>query len=107
MQFLSAAELAARLNEPSRKPPLLLDVREPWEFELCRIEGSLLMPLASVPQRQQELDPEAEIVVICHHGVRSAHVCLFLEHQGFERLFNLSGGVAAWAEQVDPAMPRY
>lgn len=107
MRQISATGLAARLADPQRDKPLLLDVREPAEFDICRIEGSLLMPMGSVPARQSELDPDAEIVVICHHGMRSAQVCMFLERQGFAHVTNLSGGVAAWAAQVDPAMPRY
>lgn len=107
MNSLSASGLAARLNQADQDAPLLLDVREPWEFEICRIDGSHSMPMSTVPQRQEELDPEAEIVVICHHGMRSAQVCMFLERQGFSRVFNLTGGVAAWAEDVDAAMPRY
>ncbi len=76
---------------------LLLDVREPWEFGICHIEGSVPMPMGSVPARFAELDRDAEIVVVCHHGGRSAQVCMFLEHQGFGNVINLAGGVAGWA----------
>lgn len=107
MQNLAPADLARRLTQPETPAPLLLDVREPWEFAHCHIAGSQPMPMASVPARVEELDPEAEIVVICHHGMRSAQVCMFLERQGFSRVFNLAGGVAAWAAEVDPAMPQY
>lgn len=107
MRQMSVTELAERLAAPEGEKPVLLDVREPQEFAICRIEGSQLMPMSSVPARQTELDPDAEIVVICHHGARSAQVCMFLERQGFPRVVNLTGGVAAWAAQVDPAMPRY
>ncbi|MBD5802558.1 putative adenylyltransferase/sulfurtransferase MoeZ [Azoarcus sp. Aa7] len=107
MRQITATELAERLAAPQGDQPFLLDVREPVEFGICRIEGSLLMPMASVPARQNELDPDDEIVVICHHGGRSAQVCMFLERQGFSRVINLAGGVAAWAAQVDPAMPQY
>jgi rhodanese-related sulfurtransferase len=108
MKSLNPAHLAARLtNADTDTLPVLLDVREPWEFALCRIEGSRNVPMATIPAREQELDPESEIVVICHHGVRSAQVCMFLERQGFENVFNLAGGVAAWADEVDPAMARY
>jgi rhodanese-related sulfurtransferase len=65
------------------------------------------MPMGSVPARYGELDPDAEVVVICHHGARSFQVAMFLEQQGFSRVFNLYGGVEAWSQQVDPAMPRY
>lgn len=107
MQQITAAALARRLSASEAAPPLLLDVREPWEFGICRIDGALPMPMASVPARLDELDPDAEIVVVCHHGMRSAQVCLFLERQGFSRVLNLAGGVAAWAAEVDPAMPQY
>lgn len=107
MNTVSPTELVARLNDADRPAPVLLDVREPWEFAICHIAGALTMPMATVPARQQELDPDQEIVVVCHHGMRSAQVCMFLERQGFGRVFNLTGGVAAWASDVDPAMPQY
>ncbi len=106
MRQMTVAELAERLAAGGDKP-VLLDVREPWEFELCHIEGSQPMPMGSVPARAGELDAQAETVVICHHGGRSAQVGMFLERQGFQNVINLAGGVAAWAAQVDPAMPRY
>ena len=95
------------LADPARKPPLLLDVRQPWEYQTCRIEGSTLAPMNTIPARAQELDPETETVVICHHGARSYQVALFLERNGFSKLYNLQGGVNAWADQVEPGMPRY
>ena len=107
MKQISAPALAARLEDPARGKPLLLDVREPWEFQLCRIEGSQLLPMGEIPARAGELDSDAEVVVICHHGARSMQVALFLEKQGFTDVTNLSGGVDAWAKNVDPAMPVY
>ncbi len=101
------ADLAAWLADPEREPPLLLDVREPWEYQTCRIESSLLMPMASVPARQEELDPERPVVCICHHGARSMQVAAFLERAGFEQVINLTGGIHGWALQVDPTMPTY
>jgi rhodanese-related sulfurtransferase len=95
------------LADSERKPPLLLDVREPWEYETCHIEGSTLVPMNAIAARAQELDPESETVVICHHGGRSYQVAMFLERNGFSKLFNLQGGVNAWADQVEPEMPRY
>lgn len=105
MRQMTPPELAARLAEDD--PPLLLDVREPWELELCRIEGAQPMPMGAVPARVAELDPAREVVVICHHGGRSMQVAMFLERQGFEQVINLAGGVDAWALQVDPSMARY
>ncbi|MFU2486027.1 rhodanese-like domain-containing protein [Thauera sp. WH-1] len=107
MRQISPTQLAQRLQDPQQPAPLLLDVREPWEFQICHIDGSLPMPMASVPARVAELDRDGEIVVVCHHGGRSAQVCMFLEHQGFTRVINLAGGVAGWAAQVDPRMPQY
>lgn len=107
MQQISAPELAAWLGDSTREQPLLLDVREPWEFQTCHIAGSQPIPMNTIPARQQELDPDATIVCICHHGARSAQVAGFLERQGFGKVINLSGGIAAWALQVDPAMPSY
>lgn len=107
MQQITSEQLAQWLADSDRPRPTLLDVREPWEFELCRIDGSRPMPMATVPNRLDELDPEADIVVICHHGARSFQVAMFLEQRGFPHLHNLSGGVAAWAHSVDPAMPTY
>lgn len=107
MQPLTAPELSLWLADASRKPPVLLDVREPWEFQTCHIEGSLSMPMNSVPARMQELDDDAVIVCICHHGMRSMSVAAFLERNGFTNVINLTGGVDAWAQQVDNSMPKY
>ncbi|NTV10169.1 MAG: sulfurtransferase [Zoogloea sp.] len=107
MRQISPTELADWLNDTARPRPVLLDVREQWERELCRIEGSESMPMASVPVRLAELDPDAPTVVICHHGGRSMQVAMFLEHQGFTGVINLAGGVHGWAAQVDPAMAQY
>nr|WP_207146547.1 rhodanese-like domain-containing protein [Ectothiorhodospira mobilis] len=88
-------------------PPLLLDVREPWEYEIVHIPGSQLCPLARLPERAGDLDPRAGIVLICHHGIRSRQAGLWLEHQGFSHLINLEGGIDAWAREVDPSLPVY
>ncbi len=88
--------------------PVLLDVREPWEFETARLEGSLLMPMGDVPSRAHtELDPDAHIVVLCHHGQRSLSVAMWLRGQGFERAQSLAGGIDAWSRTVDAKVPRY
>lgn len=107
MKQISPAELSSWLADPARPAPLLLDVREPWEFQTCHLGDSLLMPMREVPARLGELDPAAQTVVICHHGGRSMQVAMFLEKRGFANLHNLSGGVDAWARSVDPAMPVY
>lgn len=107
MRQMTPTELADRLAAAGDDKPVLLDVREPWEFEICRIEGARSMPMRSVPARIEELDVDAETVVICHHGMRSEQVAMFLERQGFSNVINLSGGVAAWADSVEPGMARY
>ncbi|MBR7799952.1 rhodanese-like domain-containing protein [Undibacterium fentianense] len=107
MQHISALELAARLEDSSKKAPFLLDVREPWEFDTCHISQACLMPMHSVPMRLDELDRDAEIVCICHHGGRSMQVANFLERNGFDQIINLTGGMHAWALQVDTSMPTY
>jgi rhodanese-related sulfurtransferase len=85
----------------------LLDVRESWEHEICRIEGSHLIPLAQLPARIGELEPARPTVVICHHGVRSLRAAAFLESRGFGDVVNLSGGIDAWATTVDQTMAVY
>ena len=88
-------------------PPLLLDVREPSEYAICHIAGSRHIPMNLVPQAHAELDPEQEIVVICHHGMRSARVATYLQQIGFNKVLNLAGGIHAWAREVDANMPTY
>ena len=107
MQQMTASQLKTWLDDDERSKPVLLDVREPWEFQTCKIASSQSMPMRSVPGRYMELDREADIVVVCHHGARSFQVGLFLEQQGFANIINLYGGVAAWARDVDPSMPTY
>ncbi|MFZ4528134.1 MAG: rhodanese-like domain-containing protein [Undibacterium curvum] len=107
MLHITATELAQWLADKSKETPVLLDVREPWEYETCHISGAQLMPMQTVPVRANELDPDAVIVCICHHGGRSMQVANFLERQGYSQVINLTGGVHAWAAQVDPAMPTY
>lgn len=107
MQHITAPELAARLAAEGENGPLLLDVRENWEFATCHIPGSVQIPMALVPIRISELDDDREIVCICHHGARSMQVAAFLERNGFADVTNLTGGIHAWAVQVDGAMPKY
>jgi rhodanese-related sulfurtransferase len=101
---MTAPQLAARLEQAR---PLLLDVREPWEFEICHIAGSLNIPMAQIPQSLERLQQAEEIVVICHHGIRSQHVIHFLQANLDGDLLNLDGGVDAWAREVDRDMPVY
>jgi rhodanese-related sulfurtransferase len=102
---ISATDAAALLKEHKAR---LIDVREPWEFETARIEGSELMPMGDVPARaHQELDPDERLVVLCHHGMRSMNVTVWLRNQGFEQVQSLHGGIDAWSAEVDAAVPRY
>ena len=88
--------------------PLLLDVREPWEFQTASLPDSLLMPMGEVASRaHQELDPDAPIVVLCHHGQRSLSVTMWLRNQGFDQAQSLAGGIDAWSRTIDPTVPRY
>ncbi len=103
---MSATELHDYLQSASNSP-LLLDVREPWEFERCNLENSLLVPMRQIPSAMNELDPDSEIVVICHHGIRSRAVAAYLSNNDFSQVINLSGGIDAWAKQVDSSMPTY
>ena len=102
---ISPAEAASLLRENRTR---LIDVREPWEFDAARIEGSVLMPMGDVPARaHQELDPDEHLVILCHHGVRSINVTAWLRNQGFEQAQSLRGGIDAWSAEVDPSVPRY
>jgi rhodanese-related sulfurtransferase len=107
MKQITPAQLAAWLADASREKPVLLDVREPWEWELARLEGAQHIPMRDIPARLAELDDEREVVAICHHGGRSQQVAMFLEKNGFAKIHNLQGGVDAWSRTVDPAVPLY
>jgi rhodanese-related sulfurtransferase len=102
---ISPAQLQERLA--SGEPVLLIDVREPAEYELARVEGARLLPLSRFDEWAQSLDPEVEAVVMCHHGIRSAHVCAYLARQGFKNVSNLEGGIDRWSCEVDRGVPRY
>ena len=106
MREFSAHQLHDYLQRAA-PAPLLLDVREPWEYRVCHIEGSQLVPMGRIPAQLDALDPTRETVVICHHGIRSRQVAAFLEYRGFSDVINLAGGVDAWARDVDPRMSTY
>ena len=109
MKQIAATDVKRWIGESGAA--LLLDVREPWEFELAaiRVAGAttLNLPMNQVPQRLAELDPSQSILCICHHGMRSAQVVAFLERSGYDSVYNLAGGIDAWSTKVDPAVPRY
>ena len=88
--------------------PLLLDVRESWEYDTASLPNSLLIPMGDIPSRAHtELDPDAPIIVMCHHGARSLNVAIWLRDQGFTHAQSLSGGIDAWSRTIDPEIPRY
>jgi rhodanese-related sulfurtransferase len=103
---ISAEDVQGKLDAGERFT--LLDVREPWEFQRAKISGAKLMPMGDVPARaHQELDPDDHIVVVCHHGVRSMNVTVWLRQQGFERAQSMHGGIDAWSRRVDQKVPIY
>lgn len=102
---LFPSEVKQRLD--SGEKLLLLDVREPEEVAIVRIDGAVHIPMGDIPARVQELDPATDIVVYCHHGMRSANVVAFLRNRDFPSVANLDGGIDAWAASVDPSLPRY
>ena len=104
---ITPAELKSWLEDAGRESPVVIDVREAWEHALARVEGTRHMPMQTIPSRLGELDAERPHVLMCHHGMRSYQVAQFLENQGFGHLYNLSGGIDAWAEDIDPALARY
>lgn len=111
MQRLNAQYLKAYLAQAAVRhaddTPLLLDVREPLEYEYCNIAESKLVPMGEIPGIAHTLDPERDVVLICHHGVRSYRIACYLESIGFAHVINLEGGIDAWAREVDPSIKRY
>lgn len=107
MKHITASELAILIADINHQAPLLLDVREPWEYKKCHIPMAKLMPINSVPNNITKLNKQESIICICHHGVRSMRIATFLEEQGFINVMNLIGGIHAWAIEVDKKMPRY
>lgn len=102
---MTVIELKALIDRG--EAPTILDVREPYEHQICRIEGAVLMPMRELPARVHELDPNADLVVQCRSGVRSANATAWLRQHGFARARNLKGGILAWIDQVDPSLPKY
>ncbi len=102
---ITAKELKTKIDR--REKFVLIDVREPNEFEINKIPGAKLIPLGSLPERVSELDSADEIVLHCHFGGRSAKACELLQKIGFKKVKNLAGGIDAWSQDVDPSCPRY
>jgi len=116
MNAIQPAHLAqwlahARTLDPEGPLPIVLDVREPWEFQTASVKPDgfelMQMPMRSVPARYLELDRDRPIACLCHHGARSAQVVQFLTQQGFTEVVNVHGGIQAWSQEKDPSVPQY
>lgn len=106
MRDLDVQQIKERL-ETAATPPLLLDVRQPWEYETCKLDDCVLIPMGLIPSKIHTLDRERETVVICHHGIRSRQVAFYLEQSGFTNVINMKGGLDAWAKHIDSSMATY
>ena len=106
IQQMTVTELQQRLQEPTRDF-VIIDVREPWEAEVCALPGTILIPMGQITGRTDEIDRDQDVIVLCHHGIRSQQVAYYLQNAGCENLFNLRGGINAWAREIDPSMATY
>lgn len=102
---ITPTEVKARLDR--NETFLLIDVREPWEFEMCRIDGAKLVPLGSVASSLQMIEAAEDVVVYCHHGRRSLDAVAWLRQQGVEGARSMAGGIERWSREIDPKVPRY
>jgi len=102
---ITPIELKERLDRGERV--FIVDVREPEELAIASLAGATHIPMGDIPGRLTELNPDCETILVCHHGIRSAQVAMYLARMGFERVSNLVGGIDAWSEEIDPTTPRY
>lgn len=102
---ISAREVKERLDRGDKL--MLVDVREPHEYEVCHIEGAVLIPMGSVPANLQKLDVDEEVICFCHHGMRSMDVANWLRGQGITSAKSMAGGIDRWSVEIDPSVPRY
>ena len=111
IEQVAPAQFNAWLQRQAGMQPVVLDVREPVELEVAQLQPAgfdlIHIPMYDIPARMAELDPERPVACLCHHGMRSQQVAMFLQRQGFAQVANLAGGIDAWAAQVDPSVPRY
>ena len=117
IQAIRPAQLAdwlthCRQEQPEGSaPPVVLDVREPWEFQAASVKADgfelIHMPMRAIPARYGELPRDRAIACLCHHGGRSAQVAYFLRNPGYDRVVNIHGGIQAWSQEVDPSVPPY
>ena len=98
---------AKRLLDQSPCGVLIIDVREPYEVEIARVHGAEFIPMGQIPARAHSLPSDEHLLILCHHGGRSLRVTQYLRAQGYSAVSNIAGGIEAWAEQIDPGMPRY
>lgn len=104
---ITVSQLRDMLQDNALEKPHMLDVREPWEWQLARIDGAENLPMGQIPAAVDDLDKTRSTIVICHHGTRSLQVVAFLQRQGFTNLHNLIGGIDAWSREIDSAVPLY
>jgi rhodanese-related sulfurtransferase len=102
---ISAREVKERLDKGEKL--LLVDVREPHEYELCHIEGAVLIPMGSIPENLQKLDTDEDVICFCHHGMRSLDVANWLRTRGVNSAKSMAGGIDRWSLEIDPSVPRY
>jgi adenylyltransferase/sulfurtransferase len=102
---VSVEELKKRMDD--NEDFVLLDIREPFEYEICRLPGAKLIPMGEIPSHLNELEDEKDLIIYCHAGVRSLRVVMWLRQNGFTNAKNLTGGIDAWSCQIDPNVPRY
>jgi rhodanese-related sulfurtransferase len=111
IEQIAPAQFNAWLQQQDGAQPLVLDVRDPMELQVAQLQPRgfdlVHIPMYDIPARLAELDPDRPMACLCHHGIRSQQVAMFLQRQGFAQVVNLAGGIDAWAAQVDPSVPRY
>jgi len=102
---ITPSDLKQRMDRGDKV--LLVDVREPSEYEICRIEGAQLIPMRTIPANLQSLDIDEDVICYCHHGMRSMDVAVWLRNQGVPNAKSLAGGIDRWSLEIDPKVPRY
>lgn len=102
---IDVEQLRDMLKSPT--PPMVIDVREKWENDLCQIAGSKLIPLGSLPQHLESVPKDQTVILHCHHGGRSGRATAYLMQQGYDKVFNLTGGIHAWSQLIDPSVKTY
>lgn len=107
MSELEISVVELQRKKKAGEPFLLVDVREPWEYQTCRIEGAMLIPMRTIPANLQQLDVDEDVICYCHHGLRSLDVAAWLRAQGVATARSLAGGIDRWSLEIDPSVARY